>query len=409
MPSPSPSSSSSAASAADPFDEDFGGLTRTVHALADSLAATAAARDRSGGTALAERQLLRQSGLLTLAIPSAFGGQQAAWPLIFRILRRLAQADSSLAHLFGFQHLQVASILLFGSQAQQARYLGQAVEHRWFWGNAVNARDTRLTATRTEQGLEIDGVKGFCSGASDSDVLNVSVTLGPEPTDRVFAVVPTSRAGIRVHDDWDNMGQRQTDSGSVSFERVQIAHDEVLGPPGVASSPRATLRNLIGQIVLTEIYLGNALGALREAIGYLRTQTQPWPMAGVTRSEDDRMLQLRAGEMWSSLRAATALSNLANERFQQAWDRGSELTAEERATLAVDVAAARTQAGRVALQVTSQIFELVGARGTAARHGFDRYWRNVRVHTLHDPLDYRHQSIGAWLLAGVAPNPYGYG
>ncbi len=130
LPSPSP------ASPADPFDEDFGGLTQTVHALAGSLAATAVARDRSGGTALAERQLLRQSGLLTLAIPSAFGGQQAAWPLIFRILRRFAQADSSLAHLFGFQHLQVASILLFGSQAQQARYLGQAVEHRWFWGNA---------------------------------------------------------------------------------------------------------------------------------------------------------------------------------------------------------------------------------------------------------------------------------
>jgi len=25
------------------------------------------------------------------------------------------------------------------------------------------ARDTRLTATRTEQCLEIDGIKGFCS------------------------------------------------------------------------------------------------------------------------------------------------------------------------------------------------------------------------------------------------------
>ncbi|MGJ7615361.1 MULTISPECIES: acyl-CoA dehydrogenase family protein [unclassified Variovorax] len=399
----------SVSASSDPFAEDFGEFTSTVNALAESLAATAAERDRAGGTALAERQLLRQSGLLTLAIPSAFGGQQAAWPLILRILRRLAQADSSLAHLFGFQHLQVASVLLFGSQAQQARFLGQAVEHRWFWGNAVNARDTRLNAVRTPEGLEIDGVKAFCSGATDSDVLNVSVVLGPEPTDRVFAVVPTSRAGIRVNDDWDNMGQRQTDSGSVQFDHVRIAHDEVLGSPGVASSARATLRNLIGQVVLTEIYLGNALGALRAAIEYLRTQTQPWPQAGVERAQDDRMLQLRAGEMWSGLQAATALSNHANARFQQAWERGAALTAEERAALAIDVASARTQAARTALHVTSQIFELVGARATASRHGFDRYWRNVRVHTLHDPLDYRHQSIGAWLLAGDAPNPYGYG
>ncbi|MFT2603605.1 hypothetical protein ACMWQW_27375 [Escherichia coli] len=55
------------------------------------------------------------------------------------------------------------------------------------------------------------------------------------------------------------------------------------------------------------------------------------------------------------------------------------------------------------------MFELVGARGTASKHNLDRYWRNVRVHTLHDPLDYRHQGIGAWLLAGDVPNPYGYG
>jgi alkylation response protein AidB-like acyl-CoA dehydrogenase len=404
-----PSPSLSPPSVPDPFAEDFGEFTSAVDALAGALAATAAERDRAGGTALAERQLLRRSGLLALAIPRAHGGQQAPWPLIFRILRRLAQADSSLAHLFGFQHLQVASVLLFGSEAQQARFLGQAVEHRWFWGNAVNARDTRLNAVRTPDGLEIDGVKAFCSGATDSDVLNVSVVLGPEPTDRVFAVVPTSREGIRVHGDWDNMGQRQTDSGSVSFEQVRIAQDEVLGPPGVASSPRATLRNLIGQVVLTEIYLGNALGALRAAIDYLRTQTQPWPMAGVARSQDDRLLQLRAGEMWSGLQAATALSNHANARFQQAWERGAELSAEERAALAIDVASARAQAARTALHVTSQIFELIGARATASRHGFDRYWRNVRVHTLHDPLDYRHQAIGAWLLAGDVPNPYGYG
>ncbi len=408
-----PVSSSSAPqgtpSAADPFAEDFGVFTEPVLALANTLAASAAERDRAGGTALAERALLRRSGLLTLAIPAAHGGQQAAWPLIFRILRRLAQADSSLAHLFGFQHLQVASVLLFGSEAQQARFLGEAVEKRWFWGNAVNARDTRLQAARTDDGIEIDGVKGFCSGAPDSDVLNVSVVLGPDPTDRLFAVVPTSRAGITVLGDWDNMGQRQTDSGNVEFRRVRIAHDEILGPPGVASSPRATLRNLIGQIVLTEIYLGNALGALRAAIEHLRAHTQPWPMAGVERAEDDRLLQLRAGEMWSALQAATALSNQTNERFQQAWEQGFALTADSRGALAIDVAAARTQAARTALHVTSQIFELVGARGTASKHNLDRYWRNVRVHTLHDPLDYRHQGIGAWLLAGDVPNPYGYG
>ena len=62
------------------FAEDFGAFTPTVLSVAAALAATAAARDKAGGTALAERQLLRDSGLLTLAVPQAFGGQGAAWP-----------------------------------------------------------------------------------------------------------------------------------------------------------------------------------------------------------------------------------------------------------------------------------------------------------------------------------------
>ena len=73
------------------------------------------------------------------------------------------------------------------------------------------------------------------------------------------------------------------------------------------------------------------------------------------------------------------------------------------------VAAARVNAARTALDVTQQVFELMGARATTRSAGLDRYWRNVRVHTLHDPLDYRSKDIGRWLLTGELPNPYGYG
>lgn len=395
------------------FDENFGSHAATVERLADVLAATAAARDRSGGSALTERRLLRESGLLTLAVPREYDGQGESWALILRIVRRLAAADSSLAHLFGFQHLQVASVLLFGSPAQQGRYLGATVREGWFWGNAVNSRDTRLTATRVHDdkgsGWLLDGVKSFCSGAKDSDVLNVSIATGSAPTERLYLVVPTTRDGIRVNDDWDNMGQRQTDSGTVSFDHVRVHDDEVLGPPGAAATPRATLRNILAQTILTEIYLGNAIGALREAVTYTRERARPWAMANAERAVDDALLQLRGGELWANLQAATALTERANAAFDLAWLRGNALQAEERAQVSLLVAAARSTAARTALDVTSQIFELMGASATAARHGFDRYWRNVRVHTLHDPLDYRRKEIGRWLLADELPNPYAYG
>ncbi|MEI2416553.1 acyl-CoA dehydrogenase family protein [Orrella sp. JC864] len=391
------------------FPAEFGLYTELVGDIAAQLAATAAERDQAGGTALAERRLLRDSGLLALAVPRAHGGLQADWPLILRIVRRFAQADSSLAHLFGFQHLQVASVLLFGSPQQQQHYLQETVAQRWFWGNAVNARDARLRVWPTGDGYILDGIKAFCSGARDSDVLNVSVALGEQPHERLYAVVPTTRPGVQVNDDWDNMGQRQTDSGSVTFDKVLVRHDEVLGPPGPAGSVRATLRNLIGQLVLTEIYLGNAQGALDDAVAYLREHVRPWAMSGVEHAHQDAYAQLRAGGLWVKLRSAIALADDALAQFQQAWLAGDGLTAEARGELSIAIAAARIHAGRLALEITSDIFELMGARATTRRNAFDRYWRNVRVHTLHDPLDYRQKGVGSWLLTGQAPDPYGYG
>jgi alkylation response protein AidB-like acyl-CoA dehydrogenase len=38
----------------------------------------------------------------------------------------------------------------------------------------------------------------------------------------VFAIVPSDQPGITFHDDWDNVGQRLTESGSVSLAEVRV-------------------------------------------------------------------------------------------------------------------------------------------------------------------------------------------
>src|SRR4051812_2429924 len=113
--------------------------------LAGELAATAIARDRAGGTAKVERDRLRASGLLALSIPSQFGGLGATWADTLRIVRRLARVDGSLAHLFGFHHLLVATVRLFGDELQWAHAYSQTARHAWFWGNALNPLDQRTS------------------------------------------------------------------------------------------------------------------------------------------------------------------------------------------------------------------------------------------------------------------------
>jgi alkylation response protein AidB-like acyl-CoA dehydrogenase len=164
----------------DPRTPDGLGTTETqavrdLSGLLDALRATAAQRDREGGHAAQEKQWIADAGLLTLAVPQEFGGSGARWVHIYEAIRAIARVDSALAHLLGFQCLQVVSVDVWGNEAQRAHYLKGTADARWWWGNAVNPIDPRLVATATSDGgYRLEGKKGFCSGTRGSQMMTVS-------------------------------------------------------------------------------------------------------------------------------------------------------------------------------------------------------------------------------------------
>ena len=146
-------------------------VPRVARHLAGQLALTAVERDKAGGHARAERELIRQSGLLALTIPTVWGGLGGDRPSFYRVVRELARVDASLAHVFAFHHLQVASVLLYGDIEQQERLLRDTIRHQWFWGNALNPLDKRTLALATSGGFRIRGSKSYCSGSVGSDMM----------------------------------------------------------------------------------------------------------------------------------------------------------------------------------------------------------------------------------------------
>jgi alkylation response protein AidB-like acyl-CoA dehydrogenase len=379
--------------------------------LAAALAATAVERDRRGGHAHAERELIRGSGLLALSVPQAYGGLGAGWPTVLHTVRTLAAADSALAHVYAFHHLQVASVLLYGDAEQQQRLLGATVQRRLFWGNALNPLDTTLIATRTEGGWRLDGTKRYASGSVGSDRLTLSAHVRVAEGERgalLIGNLPTGAAGVEVREDWDSFGQRQTDSGSVRFEAAFLPDADVLQAPGAQATPRMTLRPLVSQLIMANLYLGLAQAAFEAARGYLHERARPWFASGVARAVDDPYVQHRSGELWLKVRAAQLAADAAAQRFQQALDRGDAVTAGERAEAAIAAFEAKALAHHAGIEVPAQVFELIGAGATSTRLGFDRFWRNARVHTLHDPVDYKLRDIGRWQLLGQPPEPTPY-
>jgi alkylation response protein AidB-like acyl-CoA dehydrogenase len=378
-----------------------------VRGLAEQFASTAVERDRRGGTPKRERDLLRQSGLLGLSVPTELGGWGAPWSEVMGVVRTFARVDGSIAHVFGFHHLMLATARLFGQREQWQPLLAGTVKNAWFWGNALNPLDTRTTLRREGDVLGITGQKSFCSGSPDSDMLIVSALRPPE-TRLAIAAIPTDRAGIRVNSDWDNMGQRQTDSGSVEFENVRIHVGELLDQPGPLGSVFASLRPCIAQLILANVYLGLAEGALEQARTYTQSSRRPWASSGVASAADDPYVLHRYGDMWVGLESARVLTDRAGVELSQAWALADDLTPEGRGRAALAIATAKVSTTRVGLDVSSQVFDVMGARATTHAAGLDRFWRNLRTHTLHDPVDYKLRELGRYALAGELPTPSFY-
>ena len=374
--------------------------------LATQFAQTAAQRDKQGGNPKYERDLIRQSGLLTLSIPQKFGGQGASWQSIFNTIQTIAQVDSSLAHVYGFHHLLIATVQLFAKPEQYGRWFEQTAQQHLFWGNTLNPLDRRtVVQQKSENEFIFHGDKSFCSGSIDSDILLCSGYT--EAGKLLIAVIPTQREGVSFLGDWDNMGQRQTDSGTSHFEQVKITQDELLLNPGPLTTPASSLRPLIAQLIFVHMFLGVAEGAFAVAQQTVKTQ-KAWSKSLAEQAIDDPFIQKHFAEFYVQLESVRALASKAVQSLQQAWDLGEDLTAAQRGEVSVAIATAKIAATNTSLFITQNIFQVMGARATTAKLNLDRFWRNVRTQTLHDPVDYKYQEVGAWLLTDKVPEPSFY-
>ena len=106
------------------------------------------------------------------------------------------------------------------------------------------------------------------------------------------------------------------------------------------------------------------------------------------------------GELVSELVAAYTLTMETGDLLDE-FERGLI----DRTELAVPIYAAKAAASRASLRTVSEIYPLMGTRSTARTNGFDRYWRNARTLSLHDPVDWKHAELGRHVLTGWDPPP----
>ncbi|MEV6117491.1 acyl-CoA dehydrogenase family protein [Streptomyces sp. NPDC052109] len=378
---------------------------RVARETADDLATDAVAREQAGKAPFDEVSRLREAELLTLLVPAESGGGGADWPTAYSVVREIAAADAAIAQLLGCHYFLSWSARFFTEPARAARIEERSTAEQWCWGGGFAHQEPPLTLTRAGGAHVLDGRQGYVTGVLVADRLAVRAVRA-DTGEPLAVVVDPARYGVVVDGDTDTFGQRLAAGGSVEFDAVPVAADDILGSLSADEevlSPQVAMVSPVGRLVSVQLRLGMAEGVLAEAREYSRaghSASHPaWPVG----SPQDPQVLAAYGELTVLTRAASALTDQALAAVHGGLARGEDLAYDEYADISVLVAMAEAAASRAAQESTARALDIVGTRSASSRLGFDRFWRNARTHTLYEPVAHRLRDVGDYFLNGAHP------
>jgi len=367
---------------------------RVVEAAAritrDKLAPRAAQYDREARNPVDSWRDLAAEGLLSVAVPTAYGGLGLDMPTYVEVIRVIAGGCANTAMTMHMHSTVMRFIDALGTEAQKRCYFPEVVRHgRLFgsWGSepAVSLSRTFLmeTALRdTGDGWTLDGVKHFCTMALGASYYMVWCALDGEADmgkSLMLALVPADVTGVASDGRWDTLGMRGTYSPSVTFTGVPLPREATLGQPGMAVQVGVVESFGLGYAA---VYLGLAEASLVFAQEYVKKRVVRPENIAVAQ---DPTVQRHVGGLVVHLDAA----RLVLEDSAARWDAADM---PERANLANR---AKYLATEVSLEVTSKAIQIVGGRGAYRELPIERAFRDARTATLMPPTtDRMLEAIG---------------
>ncbi|MFF0201247.1 acyl-CoA dehydrogenase family protein [Streptomyces sp. NPDC005017] len=377
--------------------------------LADDLSTDAVEREQAGKAPFDEIARLRESGLLTLLAPPGHGGGGADWHTAYAVVRTVARADGAIGHLLGHHYFLSFGPRFLADPARASRVEEESTQGQWCWGGGIASHESPLVLTPTANGYLLNGHQMHATGVGIADRLVVRAT-GYGTGEPLAVLVDPTHPGVVSAGGEDAFGQRLAAGGTVEFDSVPVAADDVLGtlsPDESVLSPFASLAVPTARLVSAQVCLGIAEELLSEvhehkrAVRSLRQPFSPQPWPG--RPLQDPYTLTVYGELAVVARAASALADQAVDALSRGLARGEDLDDDECAEIAVLASAAEAAASLAAQRITSRALDVIGVDAASTRHGFDRFWRNARTHTLREPVAHRLREIGDYFLNGAHP------
>jgi len=355
-------------------------LRESVRQIARTRVAKRAAEiDRAGVFPWDMAELFAQQGYLSLMLPEEYGGMDGSITALCIVAEEIAYACGSsslmiLAHSVGLMPLMIA-----GNREQKAYFYDRVAKGHALAAFALTEAEagsdaaSLKTVARAEGDFYIvNGRKCFVTNGGAADLYSVFVTSDPSKGKQGISVLMVEKGtkGLTIGKREEKLGMRGSDTTDLIFENAVVPKENLIGGEGRGWELAMMTLNLSRPAIGAQA-VGIAQGALDFALEYATKRVQFGQKLA-----DFQGLQFMFADMATKIEAARALvyraAALLDEKVYER-DRMSAIGVDKLSAMA------KCFASDVAMEVTTDAVQILGAYGYLRDYPVERMMRDAKV------------------------------
>ncbi|WP_158784071.1 acyl-CoA dehydrogenase family protein [Pantoea sp. BAV 3049] len=349
---------------------------------------------------------LKKSGFTALRVPQQYGGSGITLPELFNLLTELGEADSNLVQSIRGHLGFVENVLNSEDSQRREKWLpllgrGEIVGPAWSEAGDTKqqAFSTRIQPTGNQ--WRLDGKKFYTTGSLYSDWIDVGLT--DEKGETVAVTVSRTAPGVSVIDDWNGFGQTLTASGTAIFDNVLLGENEIYTENKFRYAPA------FYQLIHLATLAGIGRAQSGELASLVAARKRTYSIGNGPRvAQDPQILQV-VGRVRGAAYASGAIVQKSAEALQLAFNarlQGDEQQETQVNAIAeLEVSQSLNVVTDLILNATTIVFDALGASATLRPLALDRFWRNARTLSSHNPRIYKDRIVGDFAVNGTLPPP----
>jgi len=289
------------------------------------------------------------------------------------IMEAMAYGDPSTSAFISIHNMASWMIDRFGSAAVKDKYLPSLVTMERMASYCLtepssgsDAAALKTKAVKDGDSYIVSGSKAFISGGGENEIYVTMVRTGQEGAKGISAlVIEKDMPGVSFGAQERKLGWHSQPTAQVNFDEVRVPAENLVG--GEGEGFRIAMMGLDGgRLNIGACSLGGAQRCLDEAIAYTKERKQfGTPIA------DFQATQFTLADMETELQAARTLLYAAAVKVTE--------NAPDKTRFAAMAKRFATDTGS---SVVDRALQLHGGYGYLMDYPIERFWRDLRVHSI---------------------------